>query len=132
MSAEVVIKTLLDSSASVAALAGSRIYSLFRPEGDPLPAIVHVEISDLPVPPIDITVGAEPMMARIQVNCLGRTSVEVKSLKDAVIAACHKRSGVIGGITVQAVVQDAPGPRSYDAVVDTCQQSVDFIVNYLR
>jgi hypothetical protein len=72
------------------------------------------------------------MTGRIQVNCMARTPAEVKQIKDAVIAACHKQSGVIGGITVQAVLQDAAGPRSYDALVDVCQQPVDFVVYYLR
>ncbi len=132
MSAEIVIKTLLDASAGVAALAGTRLYSCARPEGDPLPALVWQEVSDAPRPPIDITAGAEPMTGRIQVNCLGRTSAEVKSLKDAVISACHKQSGTISGITVQAILQEPAGPRMYDALVDTWFQSVDFIVHYLR
>ena len=60
------------------------------------------------------------------------TSAGVKALKDAVIAACHKQSGSIGGISVQSVLQDSAGPRSYDALVDTHQQPVDFIVQYIR
>lgn len=132
MSADLVIKALLDAAPGVTVLVGSRSYALFRPEGDALPAIVCAEISDTPRSPIDITPGSEPMTGRIQVNCLAKTPGAVKQIKDAVIAACHKQSGVIGGIAVQAVLQDAAGPRSYDALVDTCQQSVDFIVHYLR
>lgn len=132
MSAELVVKALLEASAGVVALVGTRLYSGARPEGDPLPALVWQEVSDAPRPPIDVTPGAEPMTGRIQVNCLGRSSAEVKSLKDAVIAACHKASGTISGITVQAVLQEPAGPRNYDALVDTWYQSVDFIVHYLR
>lgn len=132
MSAELVIKTLLDANAALAALVSTRITSLYRPEDGLLPAVVHVEISDAPRPPIDITTGQEPMAGRIQVNCLARTSAEVRTLKEAVIAACHKQSGSIGGITVQSVLQDSAGPRSYDALVDTFQQPVDFIVQYVR
>lgn len=132
MSAELVIHTLLDADSALNALVGDRIYSLNRPEGDALPAVVHVEVSDLPRPPIDATAGAEPMVGRIQVNCLARTSNAVRQIKDAVIVACHKQSGSIGGITVEAVLQDPAGPRTYDALVDTCQQSVDFIVHYHR
>ena len=132
MSAEVVIKTLLDAAAGLTALVSTRKYSGARPEGDPLPAVVWTEVSDVPLPPIDITTGSEPMTGRIQVNCLATTSAGVKALKDAVIAACHKQSGSLGGITVQSVLQDVAGPRSYDALVDTYQQPVDFIVQYLR
>lgn len=132
MSAELVVKALLEGSAGIAALVGTRLYSLHRPEGDPLPAIVWAEISDLPRPPIDITTGSEPCTGRMQVNCLGRSSAEVKQLKDAVVAACHKQSGTIAGITVQAVLEDVAGPRTYDPLVDTYQQSVDVVVHYLR
>lgn len=132
MSAELVIKTLLEAAAGVTALVSTRMYSDTRPESDPLPALVWFEIFDAPQPPIDITAGAEPMTGRLQVNCMAATSAGVKALKDAVIAACHKQSGVIAGITVQAVLQEAAGPRSYDALVDIHQQSVDFIVHYQR
>ncbi len=132
MSAELVIKTLLEAAAGVTALVSTRLYSMNRNEGDPLPAIVWVEIFDAPRPPIDITTGSEPMTGRIQVNCLAATSAGVKALKDAVIAACHKQSGSIGGVSVQSVLQDPAGPRSYDALVDTYQQPVDFIVQYVR
>jgi len=132
MSAEVVIKALLESSSGLASLVSTRLYSGARPEGDPLPAVVWSEVSDVPLPPIDISTGAEPMTGRIQVNCLASTSAGVKALKEAVVAACHKQSGSIAGITVQSVLQDSAGPRSYDALVDTFQQPVDFIVQYVR
>jgi len=132
MSAELVIKALLEADAGVVALVAGRLYSQARPEADALPAIVWVEVFDAPTPPIDITTGSEPMTGRIQVNALAASSAGVKALKDAAVAACHKQSGVIGGITVQAVLQDTAAPRSYDALVDTYQQSVDFIVHYLR
>lgn len=132
MSAELVIKALLEADAGVGALASTRLYSGARPEGDPLPAIVWTEISDAPQSPIDITAGAEPCTGRIQVNCLAETSAGCKALKDAVVAACHKQSGSLGGVTVQAVLQSTAGPRSYDALVGTHQQSVDFIVHYIR
>lgn len=132
MSGELVIKALLEAAAGVTALAGQRLYSGARPEGDPLPAVVWIEIHDAPRPPIAGTPGSEPCDARIQVNCLASSSAGVKALKDAVIAACHRQAGVIGGITVTAVLQDMAGPRSYDALVDTWQQPVDFLVHYLR
>lgn len=132
MSAELAIKALLEGSAGISALVGTRLYSGARLEGDPLPAVVWEEISDTPLSPIDITAGAEPMVGRIQVNCLGSTSAQVKQIKDAVVAACHKQSGTLGGVSVQAVLQSTAGPRSYDALVDTWQQSVDFIVHYTR
>ncbi|MBK9309182.1 MAG: DUF3168 domain-containing protein [Rhodocyclaceae bacterium] len=132
MSGELVVKALLENSAGVGALVAGRLYSLHRPEADVLPAIVWVEVSDVPRPPIDSTPGSEPCIGRVQINCLGRSSAEVKQLKDAVVSACHKQSGTIAGITVQAVLEDVAGPRTYDPLVDTYQQSVDVIVYYIR
>ena len=134
MSAELVIKSLLEAAAGVTALVSSRLYSGARPEGDALPAIVWQEIDDGPRSPIDITAGSEPCTGRIQVNCLATTSAGVKALKDAVVAACHKKSGTIGGIAVTSCLQPdgGAGPRIYDALVDTYQQPVDFIVHYVR
>jgi hypothetical protein len=134
MSGELVIKALLAAAAPVTALVGTRQYSVHRPEGDPLPAIVWEEISDAPRPPIARApiAGTEAMTGRIQVNCLGRSSAEVKSLKDAVATACHAQSGLLGGVQVTAVLQSSAGPRQYDALVDTYYQSVDFIVHYYR
>lgn len=133
MSAELVIKALLEADAGVLALVPvAQMHSGARPEADPLPALVWEEVSDTPRSPIAGTPGNEPVTGRIQVNCLGRSSAEVKSLKDAVVAACHRQSGTLGGIVVTACVQDMAGPRSYDALVDTWMQPVDFLIHYMR
>jgi hypothetical protein len=133
MSARAVIKSLLEASAGVAALAGSRIYAATRPEGDPLPALVLSVISDAPMPPIrSYPAGPDPCMARIQASCLAASAADAESLKAAAVAACHKQSGTIDGVTVMAVLEDVTGPDTYDALVDTYQQSVDFVVHYMR
>lgn len=132
MRAEKVIYTLLNAAAGVTALVGTRIYAVTRPEGDALPAIVIDAISDTPQSPIDASAGPEPMLARIQVNCLGATPESVKSLLDQARLACHLKSGTIASITVNMVLQDASGPDSYDALVETYMQPIDFIIRYQR
>lgn len=132
MRAEKVIKALLEAAPGVTALVGSRLYAVTRPELDPLPAVVWSVISDMPRPPFDATAGSEPCSARIQINCLGAGVAAVKALVEQVRLACHLQSGTVAGITVIAVLQDVAGPDSYDALVDTYQQSVDFVVHYLR
>jgi hypothetical protein len=132
MRAEAIIKALLEAATGVTALVGSRLYALARPEGDALPAVVWSVISDMPRPPFDATPGSEPCSARLQVNCLGSSAAATKALAEQVRLACHLKSGTIAGITVIAVLQDVAGPDSYDPLVDTYQQAVDFIVHYLR
>jgi hypothetical protein len=97
-----------------------------------LPAVVYATISDTPTPPIDATAGLEPCTARVQVNCLCTSAAARKSLTEQVIAALHKQSGSIAGVSVQAILQSSAGPSQYDALVDVYSQSVDFIVHYLR
>lgn len=132
MRAEQIIKALLEAAPGVTALVSQRIYAVARPEGDPLPALVFVVISDAPRPPFDAAAGSEPCSARIQINCLGASVAAVKALAEQVRLACHLQSGTVAGHTVTAVLQDVAGPDSYDPLVDTYQQAVDFIVHYLR
>lgn len=132
MRAEKVIAALLEAAAGISALVADRIYHGYRPEGDPLPAIVAQTISDLPRPTRCNVAGPEPMTARIQINCLAAGMAGVKNLVEQVRLACDKQSGVIAGVTVTAVLQDVTGPDSYDALVDTCQQPVDFLIHYYR
>lgn len=132
MIAEKVLKALLEAAAGVTALVSTRIYADYRPEGDALPAIVLLPISDIPSPPIDATAGSEPYAARVQVMCCAATPIAVRNLVEQVRLACHKQSGSIAGATVMAVLQDITGPANWDHTIETADQSVDFTVRYLR
>jgi hypothetical protein len=132
MSAELAVYTLLANHTGLGNLVSQRIYADARPELDPLPAVVYATISDTPTPPIDATAGLEPCTARVQVNCLCTSAAARKCLTEQVIAALHKQSGSIAGVSVQAILQSSAGPSQYDALVDVYSQSVDFIVHYLR
>lgn len=132
MRAEKIIMALLEAAPGVTTLVASRIYALTRPEGDVLPALVFTLISDTPRTPYDASSGGEPCSARIQVNCLGNSVESVKAIAEQVRLACHCKSGTVAGYPVTAVLQDNAGPDSYDALVDTYQQAVDFLVHYVR
>ncbi len=132
MKAETVIKTLLEASAELVALTGTRIYLDARPEADPLPAVVFELISNRHDQPAFPGMGSELSTARIQVNCLARTAEEAVALREAVRAACHVQSGVIGGVSVVANLADIAGPDSYDPLVDLYTKPIDFILRYLR
>lgn len=131
MNAEKITKTLLEAASGVTALAATRIYFDARPEADPLPALVYQVISDQPERPIDATPGSIPVTARIQINCLASTAEARSNLAEQVYMAGDRQSGLIAGITVMAVFPEK-GPSSYDALVDTYQQPVDFLIHYLR
>lgn len=132
MRAEKVIKALLDAASGVAALVGTRMYAVTRPEGDSLPAIVWQQITDMPMPPINASAGAELARARMQVNCLGASPEDVKTVLEQVRLACHLKSGTLGGVTVVSVLQDVTGSDIYDSAVDTYSQSIDFSITYYR
>lgn len=131
MNAEKVTLALLEAAAGVTTLVGQRIYFDARPEADPLPALVYQVVIDLPERPIDATPGVVPVTARIQVNCLAATAEARSNLAEQVYLAGDRKSGAYSGITVLAVFPEK-GPSSYDAMVDTYQQPVDFLIHYLR
>ncbi len=129
MKAEIVIYTLLNASANVTALVGTRIYLDTRPEDDPLPAIVYALISDKQdgARPVD----PELATARVQVNCLGAVADDLVLLREYVRQACHNQSGTIGGVEVVASIRDSTGPDSYDELVNIYVKPMDFKVHYL-
>ncbi len=132
MKPEKVIFTLLGADAGVAALASHRLYSEVAPQGTAKPFIVLGLIGDKPDYPIDATPGTDPWTGRVQVTCFGATSESSKGLAEAAMTACYKKSGIIGGVQVIAVLVDTRGASHYDMDVDTYQQSVDFVVHYYR
>lgn len=131
MSAEAITLALLEAAPGVTVLVGSRIYFDSRPEGDPLPALVYQVVSDLDVPPIAATPGSIPAQARIQINCLAASAEARTALAEQVYQAGVRQSGEIAATHVQAVFPER-GPSSYDAMVDTYQQPVDYLIHYIR
>ena len=132
MSADQIVRALLDSDSELSGIVETRIYSDTRPEKDPLPAVVLSVISDQPDSPINGGVGREPCTGRIQVSCFSRSAAEVRSVVAKVVGATHKQSGVILGFQVTAVLQESSGPSSYDEQVGIYMIPVDVIVNYVR
>ena len=131
MSAEAIAYALLTGATGVTALVSNRIYFDARPETDPLPAVVYQVVSDIDDLPIDATPGSIPATARIQINCLAASAEARTELARQVTLAGDRKSGTFAGITTRAVLTDR-GPSSYDALVDTYQQSVDFLIRYVR
>jgi hypothetical protein len=138
MIVETVTKTLLEASAGLQTLVGTlpamRAYLDNRPEGDALPAIVYVLVSDQVDTPDWQQTGTnqERCQARVQVNCLGSTSESADAVREAVRTAMHGKTGIIGGYVVAACLQAQAGADTYDMLVATYNKPIDFMVHYFR
>jgi len=132
MSADTVIKTLLDAAAGITALVGTRVYADHRPEGDALPALVFSVISETPDTPFNAVAGPEPVTGPVQVAAQAATRARGRGLIPQAGLACPKQSGRFCRVGTSCVVESTTGPDSYDPLVDTYQQTIDFVVNYTR
>lgn len=130
MSAEIIINTLLNSSTGLAELVGQRIYLDTRPEADPLPAIVYGLISNRQDNSVDGE--KEKHTARVQVSCFSHSAGQAVELRRLARLACHKKSGVIGGVKVISCLADGVSGDSYDQMVDIYTKPIDFIIHYLE
>lgn len=85
MSVSAALRDALLAAPGVAALVGARVYRDERPEGDPLPAIVILLVSD----PRPMTYsGAQSLRrARLQLDCLGDSRGLADEIGEAAIAA---------------------------------------------
>jgi len=85
MTFESTLYTVLGQDGAVAALVGTRIYPLVRPQGGTLPAVVWQEISVSPANAMD---GFSNLAQyRVQITSWGKTFKAAAALRDAVRAA---------------------------------------------
>lgn len=135
MRAEKVIYALLTGDAGVQALLGgalpvTRIYASRIPQNTVMPVLVYQSISGNEMTPIDASAGFQLMRSRVQVTAMGKNYADVKNVIEAARLACIYKSGVIAGVTVQAVVRDSMGPDLRDDDLNLYIQSIDFIVTH--
>jgi hypothetical protein len=105
---------VLEGSAGVTALVGSRIYPLLVPQGfDNYPAVTYQVISEQRTP--ELTKQNGLMRARVQVTCWARTYSAAKGLKEAVRNAIDGESGTFpSGVFIedsQDTVEESVGAR---------------------
>ena len=85
MSIEKALVNLLSSDASVNAKVGGRIYPVFVPNDQSLPAITYQEVSGVRD---NVMAGASGLVqARFQINCWTKTYREARELADLVRTA---------------------------------------------
>jgi len=128
MSAEAVTYALLTGAGPVTSVVGTRIYPAMLPEGIATPAIVYSLVTAVPLPAIDATSPTHLTRSRVQVDLLGSDFAQLRSLRDAVVAALRFQRGTQGGYFVNAVWLDHEGPITHDEQLSLWHRPVDFIV----
>ena len=130
MSAEAAVNALLTAAAGVTALVSTRIYPTIAPEGTAPPLVVVELVSNVREPRIDAASASHLATSRIQLNLVAADYVTIKALREECIAACQFQRGVIGGVTVVAILPDGDGPISYDPGTGLYHQPADLMVTF--
>lgn len=134
MSAEAVVYALLTGAGPVAAIvgsgAGALVYPGLLPEGvKPTPAaIVYTLVSAMPMPAIDATAATHMTRSRVQVDLLSASYPQLRTLRDAVVAALRFQRGAIAGFQVVSVMLDLEGPVTHDEQLGLWHRPLDFVV----
>jgi hypothetical protein len=120
---------LILSDPAVAAIAGSRVFPMSRPQGSVLPAITSTRISGGPLYADEGEVGLE--YARIQVDCWASTYGAAKLLAQAVTGRLSGFEGTIAGKVFQDISLDLEQDLREgggDAAQYPFRTALDFIV----
>lgn len=132
MRAERVIKTLLEATAGVTSVVGTRIYAGQLPQVPTLPAISYTKISSVDIPPISASAGQNIAQGRVQVTVFAVDYPTTKTLLEAVYQGLRYRSGTIDTVVVISVLPDVEGPDIYDPELLQFYQSRDFLVTHYQ
>lgn len=113
MDFETALRARLKAAPAVAALVGTRIEWLERPQGRPMPDITLSVISDTRDRHMK---GFQTLQfTRVQVDCRAATYLEAKATAEAAIAAAEP-DGVVGGIHFRRA--EVIGPRDLGEQTD--------------
>ena len=103
---------LLADPAVSAAVGGSRIYPLIRPQGSALPAITYQRVSRIRVDPFSradpLVADARVQNARLQIDCWAATYGDVKELAADVL---NVLAGYVGAAPAARPARDLGAPR---------------------
>ena len=134
MSIEKALVNLLNTDTDVNAKVGSRIFPVFVPNGQSLPAITYQEVSGVRD---NVMVGASGLVqARYQINCWTKTYREARELADLVRIALSPDNDsypkTIDGTLVQAIMllneNDVPTIHSDNEELSGHGKMLDFSV----
>lgn len=119
MRAEKIVKALLDASAAVAAIVGTRIYGGVAPEEEPAPLVVfrkagaqrpQSEDGGL----LDPEVEGQIVSAAVDVLCIAGEYPQLKALGEAVRQALAYEHGTVAGETLLGIEIADEGGDQYD------------------
>ena len=134
MSVETALVYLLSNDADVNAQVGSRIFPVFVPEGQSLPAITYQEISGVRDSHMKGASGL--VQARFQINCWTKTYRAARELADLVRVALAPESDTypdtIEGTSIQAIMllneNDMPSVHAENEELSGHGKLLDFSV----
>jgi hypothetical protein len=109
------IVDVLTADPVVAALVAQRIYPLFRPQNDPLPAVVYQRLSTTPENSLLGFSGLD--LVRVQFSCYAKTVADAKSLATAVRSALNEATELKGICVYEADEMDAD-TRNFRVFID--------------
>lgn len=109
------IVTALLGDSTITGLVDDRIYPLFRPEADPLPALVYQRVSTVPTNSINGFSGLDAV--RIQFSCYAKTLLEAKELAEALRAAMNA-DAALKSICIMEIDEQDPETRNFRTIVD--------------
>lgn len=109
------IVAALAADPTITGLVGSRVYPLFRPQDDPLPAMVYQRLSTTPENALSGFSGLD--LVRIQFSCYAKTIAEAKQLAQALRSAIDAATDLKGICVYEADERDAD-TRNFRVFVD--------------
>jgi len=109
------IVTALEADSTLSGIIGGRVYPLFRPQTDPLPALVYQRVSTVPTNSITGFSGLDAV--RIQFSCYAKTLLEAKELAEALRAAMNADAALRSTCVMEMDEQD-PETRNFRTIVD--------------
>lgn len=121
---DALVLRLLQSPA-VTALVGDRISGI-QAELPALPAITYARISTRRAPTLQTRYGSL-VMPRVQIDCWATTSDQAEALGDAVLAALHGFSGVVGPATLGFILADND-MDAFEGAAGLNRRTLDFVL----
>ena len=130
MNAEIIVASLLNNAA-ITNIVGARRALGQLPQNTAMPALVYQIIDGVPEPNVAYQVGAQRALARIQINPLGLTIPDVKSIHAAVRSVLDfKHQQTVAGKLVISCRFDTMREISKDIDSGIWTQSADYILRY--
>ena len=124
---EQAIYSRLSGFAGLTALVGDRISHEVTPQDDGYPQVVFNRVSTRRYPAMGSNAGVAT--SRVQVNIYGATALSAQETAVQVRAALSRWRGTAGGVTVQAIFDEAES-TDYDADIQKHRVILDFMASF--